>query len=1074
MAPPDTIGIASTLAGSCISHISKVSESRRKRKDDNYRIALHREFGRFRLWLHGFREPVTGQTIDQRSPDNALDEVLEEATYLKEPTTLLLLTLTSCLLSDHLKNVGDDLTRASLKASLYQTMKIYPHMEKALERQWNARESVITDISDTIDLLFDLAPPLDDVLERIRYPLVPLNGTTEPQREALVASSEVIEEDVPEWTIPLADAYRKIFEKYIQDKFPNASPDLDIDRFAEGNAKCHDRLLAEPEMPMPSELEVHIVEPPSRENLNESLQIGQPAEVQVAATFHDSGIGSSAPAQSIISPSMGESSSMGESRGVKMPTATILQDSSLEGLVSPLLDTASAQKDLKGGTFLAPPPSISGLSQSTLCSQSSTPDKRPSLPAIPQNPPYYCKLCRGNLNQMSKRSRGHQWRKHIFSDLEAYMCIRANCSQRDVFFKSKREWVTHDMTCNQDLPQESERTEPPVAAQCPFCVKEFGANKAGFYNHVAHHMEDIRLFALPPSYRDLTDDFQNSSNTGASSSGMHVDRDGLPTIAEISDSQPYDESKFERYLKANAKADKSFVGDWVLGGSPSHTEGQAVLASGEIQRPIDGSLRMSELIYTSVENDRWLNILAWLSTVEYENHHILSQRRRQEGTGTWLFGNDTFLKWKDSEANSILWIHGIPGSGKTILASSIVDSFRSLSASDDGHAVAYFYCSYMEPHRSDAESILRTLIKQLCINKGRKVPRLVDQLYQMREDEGDANRPLNPEEGTKLIIALSEKYQSTTIIIDALDECDVGTRKSILSSLHKIVLKATRLNVMVISRYDVDINDSISPISGLCYNIDNGDNSSDINLYIDAELDRRCHPSNLNCDYELLLDGKIDPELKALIRSRLQAESNGMFLWVNLQIIALCAARTAGDVKKVLDRMPRALSGTYSQILERIQSQDPNSGRVAMIVLKWLLCALRACTTGCVIQALAIDPGVPNLNDEGLNREISDILGICMGLVEHDEELGIFRFAHPSVQEFLVQESAFERESSNTYVAEACITALLYHHGDESSIPELYSYAMEYWGDHVRLSGVTTGALATHFSSQNLQSLLQW
>lgn len=105
MAPPDTIAIASTLAGSCISHISKVSESRRKHKD-NYRIALHREFGRFRLWLHGFREPVTGQTIDQRSPNNALDEVLEEATYLKEPTILLLSTFTSCLLSDHLKK-GD-------------------------------------------------------------------------------------------------------------------------------------------------------------------------------------------------------------------------------------------------------------------------------------------------------------------------------------------------------------------------------------------------------------------------------------------------------------------------------------------------------------------------------------------------------------------------------------------------------------------------------------------------------------------------------------------------------------------------------------------------------------------------------------------------------------------------------------------------------------------------------------------------------------------------------------------------------------------------------------------------------
>lgn len=103
--------------------------------------------------------------------------------------------------------------------------------------------------------------------------------------------------------------------------------------------------------------------------------------------------------------------------------------------------------------------------------------------------------------------------------------------------------------------------------------------------------------------------------------------------------------------------------------------------------------------------------------------------------------------------------------------SSTIDKFKSLSASDDGHAVAYFYCSYKEPDRRDAASILRTLIKQFCINKEDcKVPILVDQLYQMGENKVDANHPLNSEEGTELIIALSEKCQSTIIIIDALDE----------------------------------------------------------------------------------------------------------------------------------------------------------------------------------------------------------------------------------------------------------------------------------------------------------------
>ncbi|KAI5836997.1 hypothetical protein DFP73DRAFT_601596 [Morchella snyderi] len=458
----------------------------------------------------------------------------------------------------------------------------------------------------------------------------------------------------------------------------------------------------------------------------------------------------------------------------------------------------------------------------------------------------------------------------------------------------------------------------------------------------------------------------------------------------------------------------------------------------KIQEPLDDLYRVTELIYSTVENDRQRKILGWLSKVEYESHHILSQRRRQDGTGSWLFKNDAFVRWSGSEKNLILWLRADAGFGKTILACTIVDSFGYQSGSDD-HVVAYFYCNYKEPDRRDAASILRTLVKQFCVKKGdHKVPTLIDELYEAREKRGHANGPLSPEENTELIINLSERYQSTTLIVDALDECDIGTRKSLFSSLHKIVQKATRVKIVVTSRYDDDINDSFS--SGLCYCIDDKDNSADINLYVDAELDRRCDPKNAH-DYELLLKRKVDPELKALIRSRLKERSNGMFMWVNLQINALCAARTAGGV------------------LERIKSQDPNSHRVATIVLKWLLCAQEACTAGSVIQALAIDPGNAELSQDGLTWTIPGILGICKSLVVHDEALGIFRFAHFSVQEFLVVDPGFGRESSNEYVAEVCVTALLYHHGEGSAIPELYAYAMRYWGDHVRHSGATPGGL---------------
>ncbi|KAI5839403.1 hypothetical protein DFP73DRAFT_211540 [Morchella snyderi] len=87
-----------------------------------------------------------------------------------------------------------------------------------------------------------------------------------------------------------------------------------------------------------------------------------------------------------------------------------------------------------------------------------------------------------------------------------------------------------------------------------------------------------------------------------------------------------------------------------------------------IQEPIKETLRVVEIIFNKVENDRRYQILTWLSDVEYESHHMLSQQRRLKGTGSWLLENKPYIEWTASEASSILWLRADAGFGKTILA----------------------------------------------------------------------------------------------------------------------------------------------------------------------------------------------------------------------------------------------------------------------------------------------------------------------------------------------------------------------------------------------------------------------
>jgi hypothetical protein len=58
-------------------------------------------------------------------------------------------------------------------------------------------------------------------------------------------------------------------------------------------------------------------------------------------------------------------------------------------------------------------------------------------------------------------------------------------------------------------------------------------------------------------------------------------------------------------------------------------------------------------------------IVQWLSAEPYQKHHKQARSGFLSGTGTWLLADPVYRKWKDESASSILWLHGIPGSGKS-------------------------------------------------------------------------------------------------------------------------------------------------------------------------------------------------------------------------------------------------------------------------------------------------------------------------------------------------------------------------------------------------------------------------
>ncbi|KAF8263784.1 hypothetical protein EI94DRAFT_556301 [Lactarius quietus] len=101
----------------------------------------------------------------------------------------------------------------------------------------------------------------------------------------------------------------------------------------------------------------------------------------------------------------------------------------------------------------------------------------------------------------------------------------------------------------------------------------------------------------------------------------------------------------------------------------------------------------------------------WLSPADPSTNYNIGLRELHEETATWFLEGLIFQEWQST--SSLLWIHGKPGSGKSILCSAIIQ--RILSLSDGGGAfVAYFYFDFRDDNKKHRHNILPSLLVQFA------------------------------------------------------------------------------------------------------------------------------------------------------------------------------------------------------------------------------------------------------------------------------------------------------------------------------------------------------------------------
>ena len=188
----------------------------------------------------------------------------------------------------------------------------------------------------------------------------------------------------------------------------------------------------------------------------------------------------------------------------------------------------------------------------------------------------------------------------------------------------------------------------------------------------------------------------------------------------------------------------------------------------------------------------------WISAPDPNLNYFKALSQHLANTGAWFLNSDRYIDWK-SEANSLLWLHGIPGCGKTILSAAIIQDL--LQQHTSGIGVVYFYFDFNTSAKQVSENMFRSIFSQLC-QQCVVFPDPVKALYKACS----LPRPKREPSSAEILSAIQEMIQAFPccfLVLDALDEC--ADRGPVTRTLQDLQSQIETLHILVTSRKERDI-----------------------------------------------------------------------------------------------------------------------------------------------------------------------------------------------------------------------------------------------------------------------------
>ncbi|KAF4340900.1 ankyrin-3 [Fusarium beomiforme] len=306
----------------------------------------------------------------------------------------------------------------------------------------------------------------------------------------------------------------------------------------------------------------------------------------------------------------------------------------------------------------------------------------------------------------------------------------------------------------------------------------------------------------------------------------------------------------------------------------------------------------------------WLQPTDYLAESSEYRRHLLSQA---PGTGLWICETEEYRKWHDSPENGSIWIKGVPGAGKSVMAASLIQHLRTT----ENCPVLFFFFRNIVAANFSPRALIQDWLAQLLPHSPKLQFALQSRLKASLDETSDNDLIQLFLDGVSCVPKLY-------CVGDALDEMSTDNTP-ILEKLNSLATHRPKtLKLLMTSRPSRSLQSTLRDSSIVHISLQQRLVDIDINAY-------------LNHRFDLAPKSEHHSQMKDAIIRMVAQKSEGLFLYAKLtmdQVEDSLQSETPLDIEDLEASLPVGLEQTYMSMLAKQREEHGINTDVQVLILE--------------------------------------------------------------------------------------------------------------------------------------------